>query len=299
MKKFLLIALTLAVTIAVWRVRHDQRLRLATENDRLTAEAAHLRGRMQLADTARQSARERSFALRQELKSRAAAARASVADLQSAATPPVAPDASHQGGWPQGAGYLYLSKQYLTNASYQLLNGNELSDTAATLLGLSPVERAAVNQSFADLFNQFRGLEAERMERVTLPVNWERAATLLGAKIESGIVYHIPGLTADVENIRQTFSQQVEQTLGSSRAQLLEQAADSHIRQNLDDLGAGERTIGFIWQIESDGSRSAIYCIADAQHGQGSFQRIPDHLDPNSQIAYYAKTFGVDLPGPH
>jgi hypothetical protein len=22
-------------------------------------------------------------------------------------------------------------------------------------------------------------------------------------------------------------------------------------------------------------------------------------LDPNSQIAYYAKTFGVDLPGPH
>jgi DNA-directed RNA polymerase specialized sigma24 family protein len=120
-----------------------------------------------------------------------------------------------------------------------------------------------------------------------------------GRKFDSGVAYRIPNLTAEVEAIRQTFSQQLNQTLGSSRAQLLEQAADSHIRQNLDDLGAGERTIGFIWQIENDGTRSVIYGIADAQHGGSSFQRIPDNLDPNSQIAYYARTFGVELPGQH
>jgi len=69
-----------------------------------------------------------------------------------------------------------------------------------------------------------------------------------------------------------------------------------HIRQNLDDLGASKRLVGFVWEPERDGTHSLWYAMGDARHGEGSFQRVPEKVDPNSQVAYYANLFGVKLP---
>jgi hypothetical protein len=192
-----------------------------------------------------------------------------------------------------------LPKDELTNVNYRLLNGDTLTDEAAALLGMSAAERGAVEQAFSDLFGQFRRLEIDKMELTAPPDGWittgnPDAAT--GLKFDSALTYHIPDLGGDIETARKNFSQQLEQAVGPHRAGLVETAADSYLRQNMDDLGKGERVIGFIWQPEQDGTASLWYGIADARHGGGSFQRVPDDLDAHSQIAYYANLFGVKLP---
>jgi hypothetical protein len=82
-----------------------------------------------------------------------------------------------------------------------------------------------------------------------------------------------------------------------SLAQIIASAADSFLRQNMSDLGAGARTVGFAWEPESDGPQSLWYAVADARNGEGTFQRLDANLDLNSQIAYCARLFGVKLPG--
>ena len=132
------------------------------------------------------------------------------------------------------------------------------------------------------------------MKHIELPQGWEGG--LLGGKLASAVVYQIPGLGTDADAAREQFSQSLQQALGASRAQLLDQAAGAFFRQHLDDLGAGDRTIGFLTATESDGSQTVWYATADARHGDGSFQRISPDLAPDSSIAYYASLFGVSLP---
>jgi hypothetical protein len=48
----------------------------------------------------------------------------------------------------------------------------------------------------------------------------------------------------------------LDQVLGASRANIVASAADSYLRQNMDDLGAGDRIVGFVWSPKSDGTHS-------------------------------------------
>jgi hypothetical protein len=215
-------------------------------------------------------------------------------------TPPVEPDPLRQGGWPQKAAFFYLPKQYLTNVSYRLLQGNRLTDEAAALFGISVAHRELTDKAFDDLVDQFHRAQIQRMEQVPPPSAWMIGADSSAPhalNFDSALTYHIPDLTGDINPARSIFMDQLQQTLGPSRAQIIASAADSFFSQNMDDLGAGEHTVGFAWAPESDGTHSLWYAVADARHGEGAFQRVEANLDPNSQIAYYARLFGVPLPG--
>jgi hypothetical protein len=297
MKRLLIIAVSLLVTILIWSVQHIQRRQVLEDNDVLAANVAALQSRAVEAESRRQSVLQTMNGLNEQIRARETGVAQSPSRAAQPPPPPPAPDSAHQGGWPQGAGFFYFSKQYLTNVNCKLLNGDRLTDEAATLLGMSNEERAGVDKSFNDLFSQFRKKELDRMQRIPLPEDWQGATEAVGAKLDSAVTYKIPSLADYVSAARDTFSQQLDQALGPSRAQLLEQAADSHLRENLDDLGTGDRMIAFLDAVEKDGSHSLWYGIADDRHGSGSFQRIPDNVDPNSQIAYYANLFGVKLPG--
>jgi len=297
MKNLLLILLTAALTALAWAWQQARASSACRENQTLAASLHELDARAQQADSASQAAERRS----DELRARIAAYEASQAQVSAPTNPAprealAEPDPARQGGWPAGAAYLYLPKQYLTNAQYKLLEGGRLTDEATALLGMSAAERSTVDQFFSELSNRFRQLEIGSMKRVELPQGWEGG--LMGAKLESAVIYQIPGLAADVEAARQQFSQWLQQSLGAARGQLLDQAASAFFRQHLDDLGAGDRTIGFLTATERDGSQALWCATADARHGEGSFQRVMPNLAPDSQIAYYANLFGVPLPKP-
>jgi hypothetical protein len=302
MKKLLVIAMVSVVTFLVWRRQRPVLEGVLIQDERLVAVAAELQERAQRADSARQSAEQQLTNLRGELDSHAAAAANQVSrNPGPQIVPPPEPDPAHQGGWPSGAGFFYLPKQYLTNASYQLLNGGQLTDEAAALLGMSPAERESTDNAFGELLNQFRRVEIQRMEPVAPPAAWSLGAPgsprAPGMSFDSALTYHIPDLSKDISAAQTTFLGQLQQDLGASRADIVASAADAYTRQNLDDLGAGDRTVGFVWMPESDGTHSLWYAAADARKGEGAFQRVGEDLDPNSQIAYYAQLFGIKLPG--
>jgi hypothetical protein len=151
------------------------------------------------------------------------------------------------------------------------------------------------------VLNQFRRAEIQRMEPVAAPANWSigapGSARAPGMSFDSALTYHIPDLSQDISTAQTAFLGQLQQNLGASRADIVASAADSYIGQNLDDLGAGDRIVGFVWMPESDGTHSLWNAAADARKGEGAFQRVGEDLDPNSQTAYYAQLFGIKLPG--
>lgn len=301
MKKLFLIALVAALTLIVWRRQRPALVSARLQNERLASVAAELKDHAQRADSLRQSAEQQLGNLRDELKSH----RTLEADMlnrnPAQPPPPPAPDPAHQGGWPIGESFVYLPKQYLTNAAYQLLRGGQLTDEAAALLGLSHAEREATDKTFGDLLDQFRRLELQRMESIAPPAGWPigpgDSNGSPGMHFDSVLTYHIPDLSGDISAAQTAFSSQLQQTLGTSRTEIVASAADSFLRQNMDDLGSGDRIVGFVWQAEPDGTHSLWYATADARNGDGSFQRVDEDLDPNSQTAYYARLFGVKLPG--
>jgi hypothetical protein len=302
MKMLLLIALVSAITFLVWRHQRPVLEGVRIQNERLAAVAAELKERAQRAEAAQESAEQQLTGLRGELNSRKVAASEQMNQnpaLQTARPPE--PDPTHQGGWPADAGFFYLPKHCLTNAAYQLLSGGRLTDEAAALLGMTPAERESTDNAFNELLSQFRRVEIQRMEPVTAPANWSIGASgstgAPGMPFDSALTYHIPDLTKDISAAQTAFLGQLQQCLGASRADIVASAADSYLRQNMDNLGAGDRIVGFVWQPESDGTHSLWYAAADARKGEGAFQRVGEDLDPNSQTAYYAQLFGIRLPG--
>jgi hypothetical protein len=301
MKKLFIITLVCGLAACVWKHQHLLLRELQFQNQQLSAAAAELTERMSKADAARQSSEEKLASLRRERASRLTASKDAAAPERDAqASPPAPPDPSHQGGWPAEAAFFYLPKQYLTDVSYRLLNGDQLTDEAAALLGMSASERQAADKAFADLTDKFHRAEIQNMAQVDPPAGWVTAGNSAGpsaGQFDRALTYHIPDLTDEMNSAQTAFVDQLQQDLGPSRAQIIASAADSYLRQNMSDLGAGDRTVGFAWEPESDGTQSLWYAVADARNGEGAFQRVDPNLDPNSQIAYYARLFGVRLPG--
>jgi hypothetical protein len=203
----------------------------------------------------------------------------------------IPPDPAKQGGWPFGAGYFYLPKQFLTNVSYRALADDQITDEATALLGMSAAEREAVNQLFSNRISEFRRAEIERMQRIDPPAEWRTN------DLDWSLVYHIPSLAPELEMARRTFSQRLNETLGATRVQLLEESSGMHFQNDYDALGARQRIVGFFSKSESDGSHSLWYAMWDSRPGFRALKRVSsDNAD--LQVAYYAKLFGVKLPGP-
>jgi len=259
MKKLLMITAVCGLTFCLWI--HQQRLLqdVQVQNQRLAAAAAVLKERVARADTAQRSAQQKLADLRHQLGSHTAnASDMAPRDPGAERTPAIGPDASRQGGWPANAAFFYLQKQYLTNVNYKLLNGGQLTDEAAALFGMSAAEREATDKAFDELVDQFHRVEIQRMAQVPPPAGWVAAgdASPSGVQFDSALTYRIPDLTDDINSARTMFLDQLQQTLGASRSEIIATAANSYLGQNMDDLGAGDRTIGFAWQPESDGTQS-------------------------------------------
>ncbi len=282
MKKLLFFSLIVLTSWSLWSWRHAALVAMQGTNARLGQEIATLKARQAELDDAR---RLREVKLATETSHQLVEKRRSAA---SAATTPIAvapADPNRHGGWPAGGSFVYLPKELLTKVGYRVTQGERLTDEASRLFGLSSGETEQVNAALSHLLESFRDVERQRMQPIDPPENWNTF------KHDSAVAVKIPALTADLDALRQDFQTGLTATLGDTRGQLLGDALGNTFDARFESLGKDERVVGFMWQPESDGSRSLWF-----GRGDGSFARVMENPDPDSPLVYYANLLGVQLP---
>lgn len=294
MKRLLLTSAILCIGALVFRSQHHRRNVIEKQNVRLAAMAETLKKRSEESARAHALAEEQIAPLQLAL----AAQQASHNQEPREAAPPTAPvppDPTRQGGWPQNADYFYLPKAFLSKASFQVLDKQLVSEEAASLFNLSESEREDMNRAIGDLFTQLRSAESERMQLVDMPTEWTNSRTFA-----SGVAYYIPSFSNDVAAWRQGLQQHLQSTLGTERGALLGSSLEDHLRQDWNDLGESERTVGLVWQqTESkDHPQSLWFANKDQRHGLGTFRRYLPGGPDESTFRHYADLFGVELPKP-
>ena len=219
----------------------------------------------------------------------------------------VPPDPARQGGWPASVPYFYLPKKDLGSVGYQLFENNRLTEDAATLFGMTATEREAVDAAYDDLWRKFRELEIERMKPMTLPTDWDSSTErspwggLINpylwkqAKANGCIAYYIPSLETEATALSNEFASMLEQTLGTVRAGCLLGSANDYIATRLGNLGRNARCVAFLKVVQPEGRKHFVYAIENVGIN-GSTKSIQSPLDPDSEEAYYAQLFGVDVP---
>jgi hypothetical protein len=170
------------------------------------------------------------------------------------------------------------------------LNQQQLSDEAASLFNLTEPERTEANRAIGQLFAQLRKAESERMQLIEMPMEWTRG------EFNSGVAYHIPSFSNEVASWRQNLQQKLEASLGAERGALLGAGLDDHLRQDWDDLGERERTVGFVWKSEANGTASLWSANKDQRHGDGTFRRYLPGGPDEATFRHYSELFGIGLP---
>jgi hypothetical protein len=292
MKRLLLASVILCAGAFVFLSQHRQRDLIEKQNVQLAAMVGTLKKRSEESASAVALAEEKIRPLQLALIAQQASRGQAPSEP---ATPPVPapPDPTRQGGWPQNVDYFYLPKAFLSKASFQVLNKQQLTEEAASLFNLTEPEREDMNRAISDLFAQLRSAESERMQLVDFPEEWSNSRNF-----SSGVAYHIPSFSNDVAAWREALQQRLESILGSERSALLGSGLDDHLRQDWNDLGESERTVGFVWRLEPNGVQSLWSATRDKRHGYGAFRRYFPGGPDESTFRHYAELFGVELPRP-
>jgi hypothetical protein len=118
---------------------------------------------------------------------------------------------------------------------YRLFEAGKLSRDLAALLGMTDAELERTEELYAGLRRAVRELETSRLQCVNPP---EPANT---AYSDQFIVARLPALSEEVTPWLSALKSDLEQTLGPSRATILEQQAKTYFRQHADNLGAAPR----------------------------------------------------------
>lgn len=291
MKRLLLAGTIVCVGALIFASQRQRRSVLEKQNVQLVAMADTLRKRSEESARAQALAEEKVGPLQLALATQKASSSEVRADTPPPSVP-VPPDPTRQGGWPPNTDYFYLPKKFLQQASFQVLNQQQLSDEAASLFNLTEPERHEANRAIAELFAQLRRAETERMQLVEMPPEWPRG------EFNSGVAYHIPSFSSEVTAWRQNLQQRLEAVMGSERSALLGSGIEGLLREDWNDLGENERTVGFVWKPEQGGTSSLWLATKDVRYGDGTFRRhLPGGPDEAS-FRHYADLFGIELPKP-
>jgi hypothetical protein len=206
------------------------------------------------------------------------------------ATPAVAsvpPDPTREGLWPKDKPYCYLSKQHLATIGFVPFSEDAgLTSEAATLFGMSRAEWAAADRAYAELIDRTHELQLAHVELV---------ATNAAANTEHHreVTYRIPALTNEFRELRATFASSLQQTLGSSRADVFLKRANSKLDDIYGQYGNDGYTIRFYADRQSDGTIEHQLDIKklDGQASNG-FGKLRFPLDPTSPMWKYRHLLG-------
>jgi hypothetical protein len=298
--KNLIIAFATAVTASVVLFNQHASLgKIGDANQRLLSQAAVLHARSDHLEDRRASL-EQTLSEKQQLADSIPQPHSEIP----APTVVIPPAPDREGGWPTTTPYFYLPKKDLGSVGYRLFMNNRLTDEAATLFGMTAGERELVDAAYDDLWRKFRQLEIEKMQPSEMPARrddmaesspWNYVNPRLWTNGIGYVAYYIPSLKDEADLLSTQFSATVGQTLGATRAGYLLDAASAEIAGKLADLGRTARLVGFVQAQERDGTKPFVYVIVNAGIN-GTTRTINFPLNPESNEAYYARLFGVDVP---
>ncbi|MBL9138494.1 MAG: hypothetical protein JNK85_21680 [Verrucomicrobiales bacterium] len=222
---------------------------------RLSAERADLaRQQARIDEFARErtSAQEAAMAMSQSLTNRLLeleAVRQSMALKAEVAAPPPAADTVPTGEpWRSEAPFVDLDKRYLKDLGFQAVSGDHrLTDAAAALFGLSPVERAGVNEAL----REFR----TRLEQLQL----EKAAPLPGlAERQTDdhreVGFAVPSLKDESRVLREEALAEIRRQLGEQRAEMLAGKITQELQFDTNPMGMENLVVVFSADRQPDGS---------------------------------------------
>lgn len=128
----------------------------------------------------------------------------------------LSPTPADEGVWPNEKQYFYLSKNHLGAVRYQAVaEGDVVSDTAATLLGMSANEHAESTAAYRRMLAQLRGSET----RLAIPTN--APARLDGYKGEKTSLFLPKFSTEDLNAISDGLRADLTRAVGAQRGELL------------------------------------------------------------------------------
>jgi len=249
-------------------------------------------------------------------KERAAVA---TAEAPTSATP------AQENWWPEDRPYFYLAKKYLSNVRFRsrpqpiehevdhasnahvaqpkvadywatasdyvlidfpLFNGAELNPGMAVLLGMSDEEVSAMNELHGRFLSAVRDVEVARIQWVEPPESVGDGRTK--------VVARLPRLRSELQPLLDNWERDLEQTLGPSRAKILQAQAEDFFRQHLDDLGSATREF-----LRDDGKLNLWVRYNDqwGQHFSPTTFNLERNRSANGQDWQYGHLFGPGAPG--
>jgi hypothetical protein len=208
------------------------------------------------------------------------------------------PTPEQEGWWPEMHPYFYLPKHYLAKVQfggrpitteglmavstddplargkYMWMSYNPFSDAGlnphmAMLLGMGDEEVTAVNDLYAEFVRDLRAVESTHIQRVDPP---EPAGD------DRVVVARMPSLSAEAQPLLARWEAALSRSLGSTRAEILEEHTKRYFDDEMDGLGAEPREFlrrGFNlwvrftnrWGQHMGGTSYMIYDSQDWQYG--------------------------------
>ncbi|MCC7374744.1 MAG: hypothetical protein IT581_08810 [Verrucomicrobiales bacterium] len=249
----------------------------------LSAERSDLaRQRARIDDLARErvSVREASAATSQTLTHRLLeleAVRQSMALKAGADVPPPAADAVPAGEpWRSEAPYVDLDKRYLKDLGFRAVSGDHrLTDAAAALFGLSPVERAGVNEALREFRTRLEQLQLEKA--TPLPGLAERQTD-----DHREVGFGVPSLTDESRSMREEALSEIRRQLGDQRADLLAGKITEELQFDTNPMGMENLVVVFSADRQPDGSVNHRLTFTDPDRpGNRYSMNVPFDLGAN------------------
>ncbi|EEF59231.1 hypothetical protein [Pedosphaera parvula] len=218
------------------------------------------------------------------------------------------PDPQSEGWWPTNKPYFYLHKDLLKTVrirdltseridpkpgqprlrtiSNRLFQTNHLNEHMAILLGFTEAEKSSVEQTYDNLTQKVRDLEAANIQRVDPPQT-----------DQSGNVFaRIPSLKSEVAPLRKEAHESLESTIGTTRTELLEKQAAIFFNGRGDCLGSVPReflqngsalTVRYVYTDGSDASlKSRTYIKVPNRTNQWEYLHL---FGPNGPCPFTIK----------
>lgn len=271
----ILIACLVFVAALAATLHHRQAARLAaTELSRLQAEQAAANSAL-----AGFQGRTAASAKRQaDLSTDLAAASAELkAASEAALRARTEPDPATEGAWPTDKPYFYLPKRFLSQIGFTALTADGTpTPEAIALLGLTPSERDDLRNAWADFRFDLQELQiqsAERMPDTNSVPDPDRRA----------IRFKLGSLTNELPRLREQLNARLTDTVGSTRAQLLQSPLENRLEDLTHPLGDRDCFITYHAERSSDGT--VLHWLRfDATDGSAMYQYPVATLTPGQSI---------------
>lgn len=138
----------------------------------------------------------------------------------------IEPDPANEGAWPTDRPYFYLPKRLLLDIGFTALAADgEPTAECVALLGMTPAERSAVRQAWADLRFELQELQLRSAERIPEDVPHDDPD-------RRSVRFRLSALTNQLPVLRGQIGSRLAEALGNRRAGILE----PHLQERLADL---------------------------------------------------------------